>query len=176
MSAPIPLDPVVSVVEAIAAALTEAFAADSSFPPAAGGTMIVHFFAGEGAPTASWNAHTDAVGCDEPFVWVRVMRRYRTRRLPGAAADPTSCSLPRAVAVEVGVGRCAVMDEQPTWAQYDMEFDTSLEDSWRIELAVCRAAKQLEADTYTVATDEILPYGPEGGILAWTSIIYVQFD
>ena len=81
-----------------------------------------------------------------------------------------------AVAIEVGVGRCAVMDEQPTWAQYDAEFDTSLEDSWRIELAVCRAAKLLEADTYTAATDEILQYGPEGGIICWTSIIYVQFD
>jgi hypothetical protein len=160
---------------AVIGALTDAFRPGSSFPPAEPSDQV-HFFAGEGPAMAAWNAHTDQPGCDEPFLWVRIMRRYRTQSLPNPTTDTNPCSWPRAVAVEVGVGRCAVTEENPDWSDYELEAATSLEDSWRIEQALCVAAARLQADHYTVALDEIAPYGPEGGVVAWTGILYIQLD
>jgi hypothetical protein len=170
-----PADPVVEVVAVVMGTLRDAFKPDSSFPPE-NGTDIVRFFAGEGPATAAWDAHTNDTGCDVPFLWVRVMRRYRTEQLPAPAVRDNPCGLPRAVAIEVGVGRCAVIEQEPDWGDYEAEASVSLDDSWRIELALCAAAKRLRADNYIVAADEISPYGPEGGIIAWTGIVYVQFD
>ena len=171
-------DPAVRAVGIVMGALADAYSPTSSFPPTAG-TSEVRFFAGEGPATAVWNPHTgdlEQFGCDHPFLWVRVARRYRTTSLPAVTTSADTCGKPRVIAVEVGVARCAVIDLQPTWDDYENEAVASLEDSWRIETALCAAAKRLNADGYPTATDEIVPTGPEGGIVAWSGMIFVQLD
>lgn len=173
-----PVDPALEVVAAYLAALRMAFNPDDSIaPPSYGGTKDVRFFAGDAPALAAFEAHAGGGGenCGEPFVWVRLMRRYRSKVFPAAVLDmEPGCGTMRVVAVEVGVGRCAVVDMQPTWDQYDSEADRSLEDSYRIELALCVAARQLRDNEHRVATDTINPYGPEGGVIAWIGTAYVD--
>ena len=167
-------DPAVAAIGVVMGALADAFDPASDFPPENGSTDV-HFFAGEGPAEAAWNAHTDELGCDAPFLWVRVGRRFRTKNLPAVAIDNTGCQLPRAMDVEVGVVRCAVPDVDPTWDQYEAEAETSLDDSWRIELALCAAAGRLRAQGYLCAPGTINAGGPEGGVIGWKALLYVQF-
>ncbi|UJE15675.1 hypothetical protein SEA_LIGMA_20 [Gordonia phage Ligma] len=173
-------DPTDAVIAAFTTAMREAFAPDSECPPIGGGTTDVRLFAGDGIPLAAWNAHADGEGCDHPFLWVRLTRRYRTQQFPTPVIDTSPCTYPRVVAVEVGVGRCAVVDLQPSWEDYDREAQTSIDDGWRIELALCRARALLTKGSPPIssafATDAITPYGPEGGVVAMTGIGYVQID
>lgn len=96
------------ILNALIAALKEAFAPDSEYPPLDGGTEHVRLFAGDGIPLAAWNAHAgggdgDSEGCDHPFLWVRHVRRYRTQDFPNPFVGPAPCGLPSAVAIDVGV-------------------------------------------------------------------------
>lgn len=165
MSAPTVLDPAVAVIEVVIQALGNVY-----------NSSDVRFFAGGAPAVAAFNAHTDQAGCDEPFLWVRVMRRYRTKVLPNSEASSNGCLLPRAVDVEVGVARCAVVEQEPTWIDYETEAATSLRDSFLLETALRAAQCQLRADTYIAATSALTPFGPEGGVLGWTADIYAQFD
>lgn len=177
MSGPVISDPAVAAIGVVIQALADAYSPTSSYPPTAG-TNEVRFFAGEGPATAVWNPHTEGLeqfGCDHPFLWVRAARRYRTASLPEAYAGPNTCRYPRVIAVEVGVARCAVIELQPSWDDYENEAVISLEDSWRIEMALCTAAARLKDEDYLTATDEIVPVGPEGGIIAWSGTIFIQF-
>lgn len=177
---PIHADPLDDIVAAFTQAMREAFNPDDAVqPPLGGGSTEVHLFAGDGIPLATWNAHAEGDGCDNPFLWVRVMRRYRTVQFPTPVIDITACETPRAVAIEIGVGRCAVVDLEPTWEDYDREALISLDDGWRIELALCRARDLVTRGNpqlgQAFGTDVITPYGPEGGVVAMTGIGYVQF-
>lgn len=169
------IDPASTVIDAFTTALAEAFAADSECPPDAGGSADVRFFGGDGIPMAAWNAHATGSGCDAPFLWVRVTSRYRTQSFPSVAVDVNSCGLPKVIAIEIGVGRCADTEMDPDWDDYAAQAEVSLDDSWRIELALCRAASLLRSEGYTCGSGEILPYGPEGGVMAWTGVAYVQY-
>lgn len=169
------VDPASAIIDAFMAAMREAFDPESSCPPDGGGTTEVRLFAGDGAPLAAWDAHAQGGECKYPFVWVRAMRRYRSNLFPAPVIDSSPCSLPRVLAVEIGVGRCAVAEADPAWSAYATEAEISLDDSWRIETALCRVASQLAADNYLVGTDTINPYGPDGGVIAWTAVAYVQF-
>lgn len=170
------VDPASEIVNAFIRAMKLAFRPDDPYcPPTGGGNTEVRFFAGMAPPTDAWDAHSDGgEGCDEPFLWVRLMRRYRSNNFPAPSASTEACSAPVVVAVEVGVGRCAVTDAEPTWEQYAREAEVSLDDSWRIELALCSAAGILRAQSRTVGIDTIEPYGPEGGIIGHTGAAYVQ--
>ena len=166
------IDPALAVVAAYMSAMRKAFNPnDAEFPPTGGGTTNVRFFAGDAPALAAFEAHAEGTNCAEPFVWVRVTGRYRStpRAFPKAADDTEpGCGAMRVVGIEVGVGRCSVtVQEQPTWQEYDDEADRALEDSYRIELALCIAATVLRGQLHTVATDIIRPYGPEGGVIAW---------
>ncbi|QGH80031.1 hypothetical protein SEA_NHAGOS_20 [Gordonia phage NHagos] len=174
---PICTDPVDAIVTAFTTALREAFAPDSECPPVGGGTADVRLFAGDAIPLAAWNAHNDGDDCDHPFLWVRLMRRYRTNAFPSPGIANQNCDWPRVVAVEIGVGRCAVVDLEPSWEDYEREAHTSIDDGWRIELALCRAKSIILNGNIGAAfgTDTINPYGPEGGVVAMTGIGYVQF-
>lgn len=165
------------VVDAAMNALREAFAPASN--PLGGGTTAVRFFAGDAAPLAAWNAHAGECGCGEPFIWVRLVRRYRTgEAFPAPYAGASPCGMPTAVAVEVGIARCAVVDAEPCWADYENEAEVSLDDSWRLELAMCRMQSLVTSQGCGVsfAQDVETPYGPEGGITAWVCTVYVQLD
>lgn len=178
MSAPVITDPAVAAVGIVIGALADAYDPASSFPPAAG-TNTVRFFAGDGPATAVWNPHTEEVepfGCDHPFLWVRVARRFRTSTFPEPDEGIDDCPKPRVIVVEVGVARCAVIALQPSWDDYENEAVASLEDSWRIETALCAARVRLHELDYLTATGDISPTGPEGGIIAWSAVITIQID
>jgi len=167
-------DPSTEIVAAHIQAMAEAFDPDSENPPVVG-TTTVRFFGGDGIPMAAWEAHASGVGCAEPFLWVRLVRRYRSEEFPAPAIDLNACGLPRVMEFEVGVGRCAVVDLEPSWEDYAAEAAISLDDSWRVELALCRIGALVRRMGYTAGTGEISPYGPEGGVVAWTGVSYVQF-
>lgn len=165
------------ILNELISALREAFTPDSPQPPLGGGTTDVRLFAGDAIPLAAWNAHTDGGhGCDKPFVWVRLVRRYRTQQFPAPYVGPAPCGMPSAIAIEVGVGRCAVVDLEPCWEDYANEAEISIDDSWRIDLALCRAMNKIERAECGLSTaiDAVVPYGPEGGVIAWIGTAYVQ--
>lgn len=169
-------DPAENVLHHIAEALRLVYHPDSSYPPHGGGTLNVRLFAGDGIPLAAWHAHADGGNCDEPLLWVRLIRRYRTKDFPAPYVGPNTCSLPMVLAVEIGVARCAVVELQPDWPDYAEEAATALDDSWRLDEAICQARKLLRRATpgTTVSADAIVPYGPEGGVIAQIATLYVQ--
>jgi hypothetical protein len=170
-------DPAMEVVDAVTATLTELFRADVECPPKVGGTEDIRFFAGDGAPLAAWDSHASQ-SCDVPFVWVRAMRRYRSKTFPNPTVGANPCGLTRVIAVEIGCGWCAVVDQEPSWADYQREAEVSMDVAWRIEETLCAAAKVLTRDDSErqVGTDTITPYGPDGGVIAWTGVIYASYS
>lgn len=156
-------------------ALREAFDPASSYPPLGGGSTIVRVFAGEATPLAAVDLHIADVECGgDPFLWVRLVRRYVTQTFPQPYVGPDGCAAQRVVAVEIGVARCAVISSSPEWAALAEEAEISLDDSGRIELALCRASTLMKSKNCSdmQALDAVVPYGPEGGILAWTGTLY----
>lgn len=164
------------ILNELVSALKEAFDPNSGNPPLGGGTTDVRLFAGDGIPLAAWDAHAEGEGCDHPFLWVRLIRRYRTRDFPAPYVGPAPCGSPSAIAVEIGVGRCAVVEAEPSWEDYANEAEISIDDSWRIDLALCRAMSKVEHKECGLSTaiDVVVPYGPEGGVIAWIGTAYVQ--
>lgn len=176
MTTPVRLDPAFEVINAFIAALKLAFDPDQTNPPDGGGSKNVRFIATDGAPQAAWDAHSvQGSECGEPFLWVRVVRRYRSKNFPEPAININACELPEVIPVEVGIARCAPtsMTAEPTWEQYATEADISLDDSWRLSKALCIATKALGRE-HEVGTDIIHPFGPEGGVLGWSAQAYVS--
>lgn len=169
------VDPASDIVSAYMTALAEAFDPASACPPVGGGSTLVRFFGGDAIPMAAWDAHSQSDDCATPFLWVRVLRRFRSSQFPSQDIGVESCSLPRVIALEIGAGRCAVMDMEPDWDAYAREAEIALDDSWRIELALCRAAALARGSGYSAGIGEVAPYGPDGGVVAWMGDGYVQF-
>ena len=162
------------VIDTASAVLLEFFGPREVAPALVGKVDTVRLFAGDGIPLAAWNSIT---GCNDVFAWVRVMRRYRTRQFPNPTIDASPCGLLKAVAVEVGVASCASMDESPRWSDYAREADESMDTAWRLEEALCMMSHRLRADDSERLTgvDTVTPYGPDGGVLAWTGILYATY-
>lgn len=164
-------DPAIDVIDVFTTAMLEWFDPEQDVPPLGGGSTDVKFFAGDGA-LPSWSPGNGK--CD-PFLWVRLARRYRSESFPDQARHANMCGLPVAIVVEVGVGRCTSLSVKPNWPQIAKEAEYSLDDSWRIENVLCMASTRLRQNlSKLVALDTIAPYGPEGGIVAWTGLAYVQ--
>lgn len=157
-------------------ALREAFDPGSSYPPLGGGSNIVRAFAGDATPLAAVDIHINDKGCGtDPFLWVRLMRRYRSQSFPQPYVGADGCASQIVAAVEIGVARCAVISaEAPNWKDLAEEAEISLDDSGRIELALCRASALMkEAKCSDMqAIDAVVPYGPDGGVIAWTGTLY----
>lgn len=132
----------------------------------------VRAFAGDSAPLAAWDAHSQS--SDAPFVWVRVVNRFRCRTFPAMTNDIDPNVLPRVVAIEAGVARCAITDVNPRWDDYQQEFDEHLADSWQLDQSVEIASATLTENGHLVGADPILPYGPDGGVVAVTTTLYVS--
>lgn len=165
------------VVDAFITAMREVFDPTSACPPDGGGSTAVRFFAGDGDLPASLMPNAGSGDCD-PLLWVRVAHRFRSRttEFPAAYVADTPCTdLTRVLAVEVGVGRCSTMEAEPDWDLLATEAEVSLDDSWRIEKVLCAVSARLRSKTRAVATDTVAPFGPSGGVIAWTGMAYVQF-
>lgn len=169
-------DPAEEVVNAFIAAMRKAFNPDDAVQaPIGGGSTVVRFVAGDVAAMELWDAHAAGGDCKEPFLWVRLMRRYRSKTFPTPSPASDNCELPRVVDIEVGVARCAAISEDGTvdWEQVAQEAEISRDDSWRIELALCIAGSALRKN-HQVATNTVLPTGPEGGVIGWGGTAAVQ--
>ncbi|AKF14284.1 hypothetical protein SEA_VINCENZO_22 [Mycobacterium phage Vincenzo] len=175
MTSPCRTDPAMEVIGGVTTALAEFFRADQVCPPMVGATANIRFFAGDGAPLAAWDSHASQ-GCNEPFVWVRAMRRYQSQTFPNPTVA-TNCKLLRVLPVEVGVAWCAVVDQEPKWSDYAHEAAVSMDTAWRLETALCAAATTLRNDDSErlVGTDIVNPYGPEGGVIAWIATLYASY-
>lgn len=163
------------IINAAIFAMREAFDPNSSMPPLGGGGGDVRVFAGSGAPMDAVDMHVSDCGCDKPFLWVRLVRRYKTKTFPQPYVGALECDVMNAVAIEVGVARCAALSaEAPDWKTLAEEAEISLDDSGRIELALCRAADLMKTRECSdiQAVDAVVPYGPEGGIISWVGTMY----
>lgn len=171
------VDPAINVISVFVDAMRRAFNPDDTIaPPTGGGSKNVRVFAGDGVLPPSL---IQATGCDTPLLWVRAAQRYLSEpksfpsvrvRMPDECEDTGFHTL----GVEIGVGRCSSMESGPTWDDLAAEADASLDDSWRLSLALDLAACDLRSKVRAFAADTIAPYGPEGGVIAWTAVAYVQ--
>lgn len=175
MTPPCRTDPAGEVLATVAAAVGAFFTPDGQCPARVGTTDTVRLFAGDGLPVDAWDSHASQ-GCDEPLVWVRPVRRYRSRQFP-TPTIATDCDLPRVIAVEIGVAWCAVVDREPRWSDYADEAETSNDVAWRLEEGLCLARRMLRRDgsERQVGIDILTPYGPEGGVVAWFTTLYASF-
>src|SRR5687767_3156023 len=123
-------------------AMREAFDPASTYPPLGGGSTVVRAFAGDATPLAAVDMHINDTECGQaPFLWVRLARRYRSHSFPTPYVGKDGCAAQIVAAVEVGVARCAVIStDQVDWNALAEEAEISLDDSGRIELALCRAS------------------------------------
>lgn len=174
-------DPAQDVLAVVIEQLRGVFTNSQQVPPTGGGTDDVRFMAGDALPLAAWNAHSDGCGCKEPFLWVRLVQRYRTSRetFPAPTIQPGAChAQARALEIEIGAGRCAVTTEEPSFAEYAHEAHVSLDDSFRLDVALCRALSCLtgEDGVQSVAVGNITPFGPEGGIIANFANLWVLLN
>lgn len=170
-------DGVECILNNVITAMREAFDPTSSYPPLGGGSTVVRTFAGDATPLAAVDMHVNDIGCgQDPFLWVRLARRYRSQSFPQPYVGANNCQAQIVVAVEVGVARCAVIEtgEGTDWAALAAEAEISLDDSGRIELALCRASSLMTGARCSdmQAIDAVVPYGPDGGVIAWTGTIY----
>ena len=163
------------IIDTFTVALRKAFNPnDPVCPPLGGGSTTIYFLAGDGG-LPPWNPT-----CDEPFLWVRAANRYRTRttEFPAAYIGDKNCTNPDltpVLAIEIGIMRCTTLLDEPDWNRLTNEANISLDDSWRIEKALCVAATTWRRKDRLVATDTVTPFGPDGGVTAWTGMAYAQF-
>ncbi|QUE25796.1 hypothetical protein SEA_GLENHOPE_25 [Mycobacterium phage GlenHope] len=169
-----PVDAAVDVIAKATMALKVAFNPDDKIqPPIGGGSKTVRFFHSDQAPLYAFDtmaADGDTDECAEPFLWVRLGGRYRTKRFPDPTQEP-DCEAPRVLMIEMGIARCAALGETLNWDEVEREAWVSLDDSYRLELALCRFKNTVVGP---VSFDTIAPYGPEGGVVAWTARVNVQ--
>lgn len=178
-------DPLSCAVDHVTYAMKVAFDPDSQDPPLGGGTTDVKFFHADGAPIAWFNAHLGDSECDgaAPFLWVRVVSRYLTSNFPTPEALAACGSA--AAEIEIGIARCSYLSEhgEVDFDRLRGEANISLDDSRRLEKALCLAAgritngvpsQNIEACGDQTARDIVQPWGPEGGVVAWITSLYVQ--
>lgn len=170
-------DPAFAAVTTVMNVMREVFGPDGAGqPPVGGGVDRVHFVTGEGAqwdPLIGRDEYGDS--CDPAFVWVRQVSRYRTVAFP----EPTSvnpCGGMTVLALELGVGRCVNIDPLPNYEAIAKEAEWGLDDSFRLNLVACILGGEdgLGSDVQ-LAVDPIMPEGPEGGGVVWTTTVYIGF-
>lgn len=181
MTQPCRTDPAIPIMSAAIQGLRTWFDPGAVCKAEVGTTETIRLFAGDGAPLAAWDAHAmSGGGCKEPFIWVRAMRRYRSSSFPSPTIATNPCGLPRVMPVELGVGWCAEVgepDRAPSWEAYDREARVSMDTSWRLEEALCTASGVLDQEDVgrQIGVDTLVPYGPEGGVIAWTGVLYATY-
>lgn len=169
-------DPAVDALACLIEAVRSVFTPTQTTPPTGGGTNDVRFMAGDQLPLAAWDAHNEGSDCQRPFLWVRLVHRYRStpEAFPAPVTQPDACGLYRALELEAGVARCAVIGESPSFDEYNAEATVALDDSFRLDVALCRAVECLTGDGASlVAVGNVAPFGPQGGIIAASTNLYV---
>lgn len=108
------------------------------------------------------------------IVWVNCHRIYTTTEFPAETDNPRPCTGQNAAAIQLGAARCcATVDDRgypPSPADMERDALIGLDDAHRLKVAACRAIRRAkDLDLIDDAVQSALePYGPAGGILAWT--------
>lgn len=157
-------DPASAVITTVMNCLKTLYGAGLDCPPLGGSTNQVAFFSGDGIPL-------DEVGCEAPFLWVRLASRHRSGMFPEPSLAVSPCGALDVIVVELGIARCAGLSDDPKVR--DKESEIALDDTWRLSKAMCLAASEI-GDEHQVGTDSVQPYGPEGGIIAWTTTMFIS--
>ena len=177
-------DPALPLLVHTTEALATLFGPSDDCPPLIGSTENVRTIAGDGLPLEAWDAHKGGGrkggGCAEPFIWQRVRRRYRSTNFPHPAISTSPCAALRVIELELGVGWCAEIGSergQVAWERLDAEATKSMDVAWRLEEALCLAAKKISDDEEGrhTGTDTLVPYGPDAGVIAWSGILYASY-
>lgn len=168
-------DPAPRVIGLIVEQLRAFFTPNQDVPVLGGGTDLIHVVAGEAAPPPVWFGNRDS-DCGDPYLWVRLVTRFRTKDFP-APADATDCRTRRALTIEAGIARCVWTHPDPSPDELEEQALVQMDDGWRMDLALCAAMG--EAVRVQAVTDTAIgvgePYGPEGGTAAWLQSVSVQF-
>ena len=159
-------DPASAVIDAVIAAMKMVFDPKSDCPPVGGGSTTVRFYAGEGA-------YFDEIECAQPLLWVRFNSRYRSEYFPDASVVTLPCGAGEVITVEVGVARCSMMGGDITPKEVAKEAEISLDDSWRLGKLTCALNSQL-GGLHQIGQETISPWGPEGGVIAWATLLYIS--
>lgn len=171
------------IINAALCAMREVFGKEAEVPPLGGGADAVRFFACEAPPLSAVDLHVEDCGCAQPFAWVRFTRRYPIGlgrfQISNLVSNP--CGEQTAVGLELGIARCAALGADgnpPSWKELATEAEISLDDSWRIQLAQCRASAIMRKSGCSdmQSMDEVIPFGPDGGVLGWTANLYARID
>ncbi len=172
------VDPATEVINTAVAAMARRFDPDQECPPHAGGSTEVRFLPGaDGFPVWA-TIHDDR--CD-PLLWVRVVQRYRSTptEFPAVVEESVQRCATGAfnvLEIAVGVTRCSVMDtdiQHVDWATIADEAAASLDDSWRVQQALCDI-RLLQSKSRAVNTANVACAGPEGGYITWAGVAQVQ--
>lgn len=168
------IDPAEFVITSAVTALKALYDPDSPCPPEGGGTKDIKVVSGEGPmwdPILQMNENDGE--CGDPFVWVRLVMRARTTNFPEPDLG-VNCLGDPLIVVEFGVGRCSPDSLQPVpdYREIAKEAEIGRDDSWRLDKLVCAMRGTLK-DGYMVAAEPILPQGPEGGGIVWSTTLYV---
>jgi hypothetical protein len=165
-----------NVINTVIAEMLRAFNPnDAVMPPLGGGSETVRFVTGDFIALELFDAHTNGgQDCNEPFLWVQLRKRYRFSSFPAAETGEVDCKLFRAITIEIGVGRCSQINPEVDWVAMQGEGEVSLDDSWRLEIAVCNIIDQCERQNRLIAISEITPVGPEGGVIAWHATLNIK--
>jgi hypothetical protein len=105
------------------------------------------------------------------MAWVRLDSRYRSDSFPEQSAAVWPCTGIEVISLELGLARCAGLDD--SWSVQARESEIALDDAWHMSRAVCLIGAQLKGDRL-VGAEAISPYGPEGGLIVWSTTLYVS--
>ena len=150
--------------------------------PLGGGTDVVWQLAGDIIAPPPWvgigeSDDIDPNECD-PYLWVRLVQRWRqgqSQNMTASSFAIPKCGQARGITIEAGIARCYPLDGTPEeMAQRSLVL---LDDSWRMDLALCAAMK--DAKDNAVAKETGIgtgaPFGPEALVLTWAQSAYAQF-
>lgn len=168
-------DPSQDVVTELMKVVRAVYDPNTSYPPVGGGTTKVHLVSGEGP---SWDPMASRIGeqggdsdCPDPFIWVRLLSRYRSTAFPEPSSIPGCAGIP-VLALEVGVGRCVNIDAEVDWRIIAQEAEWGIDDAYRLDKIACVLAGHL-GETALVSSEPAVPEGPDGGGIVWSNTVFV---
>lgn len=165
-------DPGDDIITAVITTFKSMYDVGLDCPPVGGAlsdTGVVHFLPGD---AALWDPLVgEGDGCDDPFLWVRLMSRFRTSHFPEPEVLNT-CTGVDVLHLELGVGRCVNIDPGIDYTILATEAEWGLDDSWRLDRTICLLRGVLQKDVM-IASEPITPSGPDGGGLVWTVVLYI---
>jgi hypothetical protein len=168
-------DPSFAIITDTLAVVRAVMRPDSDYPPVGGGTTQVQLVTGEGPawdPLAGrYGEEGDDAQCPNPFVWVRLVSRYRSTNFPEATVI-AGCGGVAVLALEIGIGRCVSIEADVDWTVIANEAEWGLDDAFRLDKIACVLVGYLK-DRAMVAYEPAVPEGPEGGGIVWSITVYV---